>query len=262
MRAWILSLLWVVSCVHAAEVVPIVPVRPCFLCSNEPSLTLYWAAPNAKAVLILIPGGEGHIGLKPGQTDHPFHQFQSLKRLSDPALTRGQVSVVLLDSPAPLSPNQMYPSARGSSDHLIRIESVMRHYQTLTDKPIWLMGHSNGGISLMEFVRYARQLDKPTPIAGIVASGIRNESRFEAPIAFPMLFLHHAQDDCRHTMPEAARRNHDAVRAFNKAETAYVEITGGQGQAMDPCRSGFHMYFGAGEEAAKAIDDFMARHLP
>ena len=262
MRAWILSLLWAISCVHAAEVVPVAPVRSCFLCSGEPSLTLYWAAPNAKAVLILIPGGEGYIGLKPGQTDHPYHQFQSLKRLSDPALTRGQVSVVLLDSPAPLSPNQMYPATRASSEHLIRIESVMRHYQTLTDKPLWLMGHSNGGISLMEFVRYVRKTESSPRIAGIVASGIRNESRFEAPIDFPMLFLHHAQDGCRNTTAQAARQNYDQVRSFSRAETSYVDVIGGQAQAMDPCRSGFHMYYGAGEEAARAIDDFMARHLP
>ena len=262
MRAWILSLWWVVTCVHAGEVVPVAPIESCWMCSSEPSLTLYWPAPQAKAVLILIPGGEGYIGLKPGQTDHPFHQFQALKRLSDPALTRGQVSVVLLDSPAPLSPNQMYPSARGSADHLIRIRSAVRHYQALTGQPVWLMGHSNGGISLMEFIRYARKPETSTRMGGIVASGIRNESRFEAPIDFPMLFLHHAQDGCRNTTPEASRRNVEAVRAFNPAETAYVEITGGQAQAMDPCRSGFHMYYGAGEEAAKAIDDFMARHLP
>jgi len=142
---------------HAAEVIPVEPMEKCFLCSSAPSLTMYWQGKNAKAVLMLIPGGEGYIGLKPGQTDNRFHQFQTLKRLTDPELTSGHFDVVVLDSPGPLSPHQAYPSARGSSDHMVRIESAVRFYKEKTGLPVWLMGHSNGGISLTEFLKYARK---------------------------------------------------------------------------------------------------------
>lgn len=97
------------SALHAAEVFPIEPIEKCFLCSTEPSLTMYWQGKDAKALLLLIPGGEGHVGLRPQQTDHRSHQFQTLKRLTDPALTSGQFDVVLLDSPAPLSPISAIP---------------------------------------------------------------------------------------------------------------------------------------------------------
>ena len=100
----LISLL-VFSVAQAAEVIPIEPIEKCFLCNSEPSQTMYWQGQGSKAVLMLIPGGEGHIGLRSEQKDHRFHQFQTLKRLTDQSRQRGPVDVVLLDSPGPLSPN-------------------------------------------------------------------------------------------------------------------------------------------------------------
>lgn len=191
--------LFVITQAYGAEVISVMPLANCFVCSTEPSKTMYWQGKNSKAVLILVPGGEGYIGLKPEQTDHPFHQFQTLKRLTNSDLTSGHFDVVLLDSPAPLSPNQRYPTARGGADHLIRIESVIRYYKEKTGLPVWLMGHSNGGISLTEFVKYAQKNGKLDLISGVVASAIRNESYFNAPTPFPMLFLHHKTDGCSAT---------------------------------------------------------------
>jgi len=262
MKRLMLLLTLVTSLAHAAEVIPVVPIESCFLCSATPSLTMYWPGQASKAVLMLIPGGEGHVGLKPGQTDHPFHQFQTLKRLTDPTLTRGQLDVVLLDSPSPLSPNQAYPSARASSDHMIRIESAVRYYKAKTGLPVWLMGHSNGGISLTEFLKYARKNNRMDLIGGMVASAVRTESYFEEPIAFPMLFMHHPSDGCFHTSFAASYQNYEKVKAFNTAPTAFVAIQGGQAEQRDPCRSGFHMYFGAAEEVAQRLDEFMSRVVP
>ncbi|MEY2621539.1 MAG: hypothetical protein RIT26_1359 [Pseudomonadota bacterium] len=246
---------------RAAEVIPVAPIEKCFLCSSTPSMTMYFQGTASKAVLIFIPGGEGYIGLKEGQTDHRFHFFQTLKRLSDPTLTSGQWDVVLLDSPAELSPRQFYPAARGASDHLIRIESVMRHYKEKTGLPVWLMGHSNGGISLTEFLKYAQKKLKLDWIGGMIASGIRNESYFEAPIPFPMLFLHHQGDGCGYTTPEAALTNFEKVRKVSSAPSEWAVVKGGLSEPRDPCRSGHHMYFGAGDETAKAIDAFMSAHV-
>ncbi len=256
---WLLTLMVVGRLVGAAEVIPVQPIEKCFLCSSDPSMTMYWQGKASKAVLILIPGGEGYIGLKSNQTDHPYHQFQTLKRLTDPALTNGHFDVVLLDSPAELSPRQMYPAARGGSDHLIRIESAIRFYKNKTGLPVWLMGHSNGGISLTEFVKYAQKNGKMDLISGVINSAIRTESYFDEPISFPMLFIHHQNDACQHCYPSAAFANYEKVKKFNKALTEFIYVTGGSAEAKDPCRSGFHMYFGAGDEVAKDIDGFMSK---
>lgn len=251
--------LFALNLAHAAEVIPVQSIEKCFLCNSAPSMTMYWQGDHPKAVLIFIPGGEGYLGLKEGQTETKSQYLQTLKRLTDPTLTSGQFDVVVLDSPTELSPRQPYPSARGSSDHLIRIESAIRYYKNKTGLPVWLMGHSNGGISLSEFIKYANKNGKMDLVSGVVASAIRTESYFDAPIAFPMLFIHHEKDACQHCYPFASFANYEKVKKFSTAPTEFVYVTTGESQQSDPCRSGFHMYNGAGEEVAKDIDAFMSK---
>lgn len=219
---------------------------------------MYWQGRDAKAVLMLIPGGEGYIGLKPEQTDLKFHQYQTLKKLTDPVLSSGHFDVVILDSPAQLSPNQPYPSERGSFDHLIRIESTIRYYKKRTGLPVVLMGHSNGGISLTEFLKYARKNNKMDLIGGYVVSAVRSESYFDGAIPFPILFMHHELDGCARTAISASLRNFEQLKASNGAPMEFATIHGGQAEPKDPCRSGFHMYYGAGEEVAQHLDHFMS----
>jgi hypothetical protein len=245
-----------------AEVIPIEPIEQGFFIGSAPSMTLYWQGRGSKAVLIFIPGGEGYIGLKPGQTDHRSQFHQMLKRLTNPALTSGKFDVVLLDSPTELSPRQAYPAARSSRDHLIRIESAVRYYKEKTGLPVWVMGHSNGGISLSEFVKHVQKENKANLVAGMIASGIRMESDFDAPLDMPVLFMHHKQDGCPRTLPDSSHSNYMKVKEFNKSVTEFVYVTEGQSESNNPCRSGFHMYYGASDESAKIIDAFMSKIYP
>ena len=255
-----LLIIFLASAIAAhAEIISIEPIEKGLFISSEPSMSMYWQGKASKAVLIFIPGGEGHIGLKPGQADNTFHFHQMLKRLTNPTLTSGQFDVVLLDSPTELSPRQAYPSARGGSDHLIRIESAIRYYKEKTGLPVWLMGHSNGGISLTEFVKRVQKENKTNLVAGMIASGIRSESYFNAPLDMPVLFVHHKQDGCSHTLPDDAYSNYMKVKEFNKSVTEFAYVTEGTPESRDPCRSGFHMYFGASDEVAKIIDSFMSK---
>src|ERR1039458_4149289 len=242
-----------------AEVIAIEPLEKGFFISSQPSMSMYWQGKDSKAVLIFIPGGEGYIGLKPGQADNTFHFHQMLKRLTNPTLTSGKFDVVLLDSPNELSPRQAYPSARGGSDHLIRIESAVRYYKEKTGLPVWLMGHSNGGISLTEFVKHMQKENKMNLVAGMIASGIRSESYFNAPLDMPVLFMHHKRDGCSKSSPDSAYSSYMKVKEFNKSVTEFVYVTEGEPESKDPCRSGFHMYYGASDEAAKIIDAFMSK---
>ena len=258
MKFFIMSFL-VFARVVCAEVIPVEPIEKGFLASSAPSMTMYFQGKDSRAVLIFIPGGDGYFGLKEGQTDVNFQQFQSLKRLANPEVTSGKFDEVLLDSPYRLSPRQPYPIDRESTDHLVRIESAMRYYLKKTGLPIWLMGHSNGGISLTAFVKYAQKYKKTELISGIIASGIRTESRFDPPISFPMLFLHHKQDGCSRDLAAASYANYMKVKEFNTFPTEFVYVSGGRAQQSDPCHSGYHMYNGAGEEVAKDIDEFMSK---
>ena len=245
-----------------AEVIAVEQIEKGLMISSEPSMSMYWQGKSSKALLIFIPGGEGYIGLKPGQTDQLYQFHQMLKRLTNPTLTSGRFDVVLLDSPRELSPRQPYPSARSSSDHLVRIESAARFYQEKTGLPVWLMGHSNGGISLTAFVKYLQKENKTSLVAGMIPSGIRSESYFNAPLDMPVLFMHHQKDGCSHTLSSASHDNYLKVKGLNQSVTEFVYVTGGAAESRDPCRSGYHMYFGASEEAANLIDAFMSKIYP
>jgi len=135
MKIFALIIFLITSYVHA-EVIPIKPLESCFSCSSKLSMTMYWKGNDSKALVIFIPGGEGYIGLKEGEQDHPYHFFQTLKRLTNPNLTSGNFDVVLLDSPSELSPRQLYPSDRGAFDHMIRIESTIKFYKEKTGLPV------------------------------------------------------------------------------------------------------------------------------
>lgn len=245
-----------------AEVIPIASTSTGVFASSAPTLTFYWQGKDSKAVLLFIPGGPGQVGLRPDTTEPQGERPQMIRRLSDPEATSGRYDVVLVESPYPLSPNSPYPSARGTSDHIKRIEAAALYYKQKTGLPVWVMGHSNGGISLTAFVKYLQGEGKTDLISGMVALEVRSESSFAPPIDFPVLFVHHRKSDCQYVSGSEALKTYEKLKEFDKAPTAFVWITGGEAQGADPCSSGFHVFHNAGPEVAKAIDDFLSTIYP
>ena len=239
------------------EVISIAPLEKGFGIGEQPSMTMYWQGQNSKVLILFIPGGDGYIGIKEDKVDLKNPYYQSLKRLTNPQSTNGQIDVVILDSPNPLSPRQPYPSARGSSGHIVRIESAIRYYKEKTGLPIWLMGQSNGGISLSEFIKYAQKNNKMELISGLILSSARSESSFNATLNIPVLYIHHHADGCSKSSPSSALENSQKMQKINQSVTELVMVTSGAAEEKDACHSGHHMYFGAAEEYSKAIDKFV-----
>lgn len=243
----------------SAQVFLVAPVETGLFGSSDPTPTFLWPGKEAKAVLVMIPGGDGHLGLTPERTNLGGFYGHTLKRLSDPALTSGGLDVVVFDSPYRMLVGDSYPTARTASDHLGRIESVVRYYRDKLGKPVWLMGHSNGAVSVTEFWKDIRGGDKRDLIAGLVVSSARNGISLPDDTDIPVLFLHHGKDGCAKSDSRSSVSAYEALKAANKSRTGFVWITGGEGEAANPCYSGYHMYFGAGAEAAAAIDAFITR---
>jgi len=225
--------------------------------ASPPTQTFLWASPGARATLVMIPGGEGRLGLAPDRTDLRGFYGNVLKPLSNPQQTSGTLDVVVFDSPAILPVGNAYPASRASSDHLRRIESVVAFYKLRSGKPVWLMGHSNGAISVAEFLRKF-----PGQVAGAVFSSSRIGVKLPATPALPVLFLHHASEGCAKADPSGDRELSDSLQASGRSDVEFVWIRGGQAEAGNPCSSGFHMFYGAEAEAYRAIDSFIARHSP
>jgi hypothetical protein len=258
-RLILLVVLLIISCAVGAEVLPVPFLEDGKVIDSTPTMTMYWKGQEAKAVLILIPGGDGNVGIKPDTSDlkNPFYQI--FKRLSLIDQTSGKIDAVIFDSPYPLSPNQRYPSARGTTDHVKRIKSVVKFYKEKTTLPVWIIGHSNGGISLMEFIKHLQDVNETSLISGMVVSSARNESQFASPIDFPILFMDHKNNGC--TVDSATiYSTFEKVKAISHNKVERTFISSGESQSLNPCVSGYHMYYKAGEEVSKVLEDFVLQN--
>ena len=227
-----------------------------FLLSDAPTLTFAWTGANARATLVFIPGGEGRIGLTPDRKNLGGFYGAVLKPLSDPTLTSGVFNVVVFDSPITLPAGSDYPHSRQSKEHLLRIESIARHFKNQYNKPIWIMGYSNGAASMTEFYKMLEKNGQTDLVSGLIYSSARNGSSFSDQTNIPVLFLAHERDGCAKSMPSASQAVYERMRNTNPQKTEFTLIKGGEEQAQNPCVSGFHMFHQASNEVLEAIDRF------
>ena len=230
-----------------------------FFINDEPTITFLYASDNAKATLIFIPGGNGSVGVKKhwtleGNYFSKYHFNKMLSSLADKNKTDGFFNVVIFDNPTSLGIGNSLP-LRGGKDHLTRIESVISFYKSKFNMPVWLMGHSAGGVSVGEFMNYVVKNKKEELVSGMIFSAGRNDSSFNTNYDVPSIFLIHQDDACFNTTPSRNRQMYENFKKSNKSNTEFYLIKSGTSQT-DPCTSGQHMYFGGEEETASTINSF------
>lgn len=249
-----------------AQVASIPPTESGFFYRSMPTIVLVRQSPKAKAVLVAIPGGYGRIGngLRADmQAPPPEHEpTSSIDKiyfgLAQPARSSALFHVVMFDNPYDMPTDG---STRGAADHLMRIESVIDYAREQFNLPVWLLGHSNGGMSVAEVLKRLKSRGKEGTVAGIVVSASRNKAHFgDAPMDIPALFMAAERDGCVNTPPSYTQELAEKFRKVNKGPVEFVTVRGGSADAGDPCHSGIHMYNQAHEEALRVIDDFAARH--
>jgi hypothetical protein len=238
--------------------------------SSDPTLSFLFRAAEARATLVFIPGGEGRAGLKPEWTaEHGYfsrYYFNlMLRSLTDPKVTSGSFNLVIFDSPVDLPTANHWSSARTTAEHLARVEDVVRHFRELLGKPVWVMGHSMGSISITEFYKRLQEKKSESLVAGLIFSGGENAASFNfESTKLPVLVLHHENDECPGNTADHARRLHGKLRDAGNSAAELALITTGTRTPNNnnPCRSGYHMYYGAGADVARELDRYMVKHLP
>jgi len=215
------------------------------------TVTLSFVQPNAKGVVVFLPGGDGQFPI-PAQSIEPRGFGIILKTIAEST----GFSVVAVNSPYPLeTAGSSYPSLRESSDHLDRLETVVKHFGK--NNKVWVMGHSNGSFSAVALMRRLQKQNESNLIAGIILSGARDVSQFSADPARPVLFVHHLKDGCIHTLYSDVQRNYTQARLLNSRKTEFVTVDSDVAVNGNPCRSGYHMMQGAYIETADAISSFI-----
>jgi len=217
--------------------------------SKDPTTIYTFSNPNARATILFFPGGEGSFKITENIKNHRG-QPRMLQMMADAGY-----NVVFVDSPYALmlSGPDGYPAMRDSSDHLDRIDSVLKHHQG-QNLPIWLMGHSNGSFTVSAFVRRLQKENRAKEIDGIILSGTRNVVKFQSPLDINILFVHHEKDACVPWTPyQDATNTYNKVKSFNQGPTTFLTITGGSSQSSSPCHTGYHMYNEAYPEVVQGI---------
>lgn len=230
---------------------------------SRPGVSLtYWMMerPNAKATLLLIPGGGGGIGLRGGVPHSQNYLIRSRDLFADAGY-----NVALLGKPNDRP--DLDAQYRASDDHVTDVRAVAAKLTADYGKPVWLVGTSLGTISA---AAAASGLD-PSKLAGIVlTSSVTRTSAgvgYSVPrvrlsqIRVPVLVLHNKRDECPVCEPGQARGIVDAMT--NAPVKKLILVDGGTNPTGQPCEAlHYHGYIGIEAEVVKDITDWIAKPSP
>lgn len=233
----------------AAQVIPVEPLTR-GLFGTQQTMTMLYERSDAELTIVSVMGHPGHFGLKAGDQ---FVKNQTARMMRDITYrTKIKANVVILDSPFPLQGI----GARSSSDHLGRIESVVKYYRERLKVPVWLFGHSDGSISVSEYLN--RSDETRRSLVGAILSAGRDETRIKEDWKVPSLVIHHERDGCDVTTFNGAKRYFARLKEINTSASEFATVVGGMSSGA-PCSTGFHMYEGAFGETLSLIEDFISR---
>ena len=201
--------------------------------SESPSRTLLKEAPQAKAIVILFPGGQGVIGLSLDGRARSTHTFIR----SQNEWAQYGIHSVLVDSPNQLGNTR--GNFRDTKDHLGRVEAVIKFYKAKFNLPIWIFGHSMGSSTVSFFSNKSPEYRKQ--IAGGIIAGTLQEVNIQDENDLPLMAIHHRYDGCRSTPSFASERIiKNRLQDFPQRISKIVLIEGGD-DVGDPCQSaGYH----------------------
>jgi pimeloyl-ACP methyl ester carboxylesterase len=268
MRSWIWGLSAALVVWHAA--VAEEPVRDEALeIETRPGVTtaFYLSRPATPpvAAAILFTGGEGSIGIHPGETVEdpvPFGKGNFLVRTRRLLAANG-ILVATVDPPSDQD-GTLNPVFRLSADHAADVGRLALWLKDQGGGPVWLVGTSMGTLSAANAaVRLGAQVDGllltstitvgnrhlPYPYNGVLSLDLEE-------LSIPVLVMAHGEDGCWATPPANGERL--LARLEKSPRKALVLIHRGAPAQSGPCQArAAHGYFGREEEAVAAMAAFI-----
>jgi dienelactone hydrolase len=153
-----------------------------------PTKTFLIETAKPKAVVLLFIGGDGLLELKP---DGSTAKENPLNRSAGLWGSHG-INSVLVDSPYDLG-DARRGNVRGKSEHLSRVESVVKYYKNKFNVPVWIFGHSMGTVTAIQF---ANQSERSAAVTGIIIAGTHIGENLSASFSKPVMAIHHKKEAC------------------------------------------------------------------
>lgn len=217
---------------------------------DAPTRTLLTPVKNAKAVVLLFPGGGGVLNLKDDGSTTNGHTFVRSKDL----WAQYGIDSVLVDTPYDLGAGMR--NSRSIRDHQQRILNVVTFYKEKLNLPVWIFGHSMGTVSVTEFVNGGKE--KERLIAGVIVAGTYRSATIDSDVTAPVLAIHHVDDSCGSTPFVSSERIIDG--RSKKLSSQFIQIDGGISEG-DVCGSrAYHGFNQKEPEFVKAAAQFILKN--
>lgn len=233
--------------------------------STRPGVTMRIAYAKAAAPVasaILFQGGGGDIGVFPNGSIKNDSAFLSggIKRFTDK-----NVTVVLVDSPS--DRNNLNGDFRSSQEHADDVAAAIAFLRSESQLPIWAIGTSNGSLSAANAsARLGNRgpdgivLTASTTIYGPIKSltHLVTDAKLQD-ITVPALWVHHKDDQCKHTPHEAVPALISSMTKSSRTEL--ITVGGGTANGRwGPCASGYHQFQGIEMDVTTKITDWIKQY--
>lgn len=225
-------------------------------------------AGEAQAVLVLLPGGGGHLDLDEKGCPRTLAGNSLVRSL--PLFQAEGFATALVDAPSDHPGEDGLAGFRITPRHADDLGRVIADVRARTRLPVWLVGTSRGAISAVNAA--ARLSGAAAPDGLVLTSPVTYGSRgnkawvaqsvFDLPledIRVPVLVVGHAADQCLRSPPKLIGEVAARIRGVRKQ---VVIVTGGAGSVatpgLDACQGRSpHGYLGQEAEVAGGIARFV-----
>jgi dienelactone hydrolase len=200
-----------------------------------------------KAVVLLFIGGDGVLDLKPdGSTtkQNPLNRSAGLWQ-------QYGINAALVDSPYDLG-DARRGNVRGKSQHLTRVESVVKYYKDKFNVPIWIFGHSMGTVTAIEF---ANQSERSGAVAGIIIAGTHIGETLSNNFSKPVMAIHHQKEACAATPINASESI--IKRRSKETKSELVMIDGGEDVGLACMGLSYHGFNKVEDQMVRAAAKFI-----
>jgi hypothetical protein len=219
---------------------------------------LFLVPPKPKAVIVMLPGGSGDVGLTRGGDIH--HDDNFVVRTRELWTVRGY-AVLILDSIDHADLRGM----RSSPQYARLVNSLIGFAHDQVAVPVFVLGTSQGSIAAMNGAAHT----PPGTLAGVILTesvsvmGGSHETVFDADpqdVRVPALVLANQDDRCDVAPPSMAPKI--AAAMSQDPDVKVAAVSGGVSQSSKDCGSlSPHGYYGIENQVVNLICDWMQRHL-
>ncbi len=250
MRALVILAFWLLSATSAlAQQVIDIPTRP-----GVTQRLLVLTPANAKATLIMLPGGHGGLQIFPNG-GMKWGEGNFLVRTRQLFADQG-FNVVVVDAPSDRQSPPFLAGLRQKPEHADDIKAVIAWARETYKLPVWLIGTSRGTQSAGYLVTELSGNDGPDGV--VLTATILTDPKGRAvpmmpleKIRIPVLVVHHEEDGCSHCAFAGAPSLIDKLS--NASRKQLLAFKGGR-NVGDPCEAmAYHGFNGIENEVVQQI---------